>query len=427
MASQPIDHGAILRSGAALIPNYAEQELQQRLMELRQQAQQIDTSRETRLQSQQTRENEQQDAFQRAVQGLGQNPTAAQLAELMYRYPQFSEAINRGFGAMDGARRRTEFQALAEVTEAARGGRFDLAAQALERRIEADRAAGQPEDPMDTAVLRGLRSSDPRERQYAVDFLERSTAAVDPERYSQVYGTFQRETAEMNGIIYDRHTGEPLFQDPRGRIVPGPNGSFNQVPPIQGIPMLGGGSAPTAAATPTAPQTGRQPQPDSGESPADGAGSGRRGPLALNNPGGLRARGSTRFRRFETLADGIAAQERLLAGPRYLANGGTIRSVVETYAPRRRNGGDNSDAQINNYITRVARSMGVSPDDPIGPQHVSQLAAAMRDVESPGWRRRAGQQQSGRGPVRVRSRQQYAALPSGTEYIDPNGVHRRKP
>lgn len=32
-----------------------------------------------------------------------------------------------------------------------------------------------------------------------------------------------------------------------------------------------------------------------------------------------------------------------------------------------------------------------------------------------------------RQPVQIRSAQQYASLPSGAEYIDPNGVHRRKP
>jgi len=82
----------------------------------------------------------------------------------------------------------------------------------------------------------------------------------------------------------------------------------------------------------------------------------------------------------------VAAQESLLRR-RYLARGNTVRGVVERYAPRQSRGGDNTDAQVNNYIAHVARRLGISPDQPIGQQDTERLAAAMREFENVGGRR----------------------------------------
>lgn len=91
--------------------------------------------------------------------------------------------------------------------------------------------------------------------------------------------------------------------------------------------------------------------------------------------------GSTEFQSFPTRAAGVAAQERLLH--RYVRGGhNTIRRVVERYAPRIRNGGDNTDEQVDNYIAYVARRRGVSPDDALTAGDVGGLAAAMREFET---------------------------------------------
>lgn len=101
-----------------------------------------------------------------------------------------------------------------------------------------------------------------------------------------------------------------------------------------------------------------------------------------NNPGALRVPGSTRFQRFASAADGIKAQESLLHR-RYLGKGlNTVSSIVETYAPRQSRGGDNTDAQVNNYKAYVAKRLGIDPNRPIPPQDVSRLAAAMREFET---------------------------------------------
>jgi hypothetical protein len=88
-----------------------------------------------------------------------------------------------------------------------------------------------------------------------------------------------------------------------------------------------------------------------------------------------------RFQRFNSPAQGIAAQEALLK--RYHGRGlNTISSVVERYAPRKSRGGDNTDEQVDNYIAYVSRRLGVDPGQPIGPNMIGALGQAMREFET---------------------------------------------
>lgn len=105
-------------------------------------------------------------------------------------------------------------------------------------------------------------------------------------------------------------------------------------------------------------------------------------PPSHNNPGALRAPGSTRFQKFNSPQEGIQAQESLL-GRRYFGKGlNTVASIVETYAPRKSRGGDNTDEQVNNYIKYVSGQLGVDPSRPLNPRTLSALAAAMRRFET---------------------------------------------
>lgn len=88
------------------------------------------------------------------------------------------------------------------------------------------------------------------------------------------------------------------------------------------------------------------------------------------------------FQRFNSPQEGIAAQEALLQR-RYFGRGlNTVSSIVETYAPRQSRGGDNTDAQVNNYIGYVAKRLGVNPNDTLSPTMVSRLGQAMREFET---------------------------------------------
>jgi hypothetical protein len=87
------------------------------------------------------------------------------------------------------------------------------------------------------------------------------------------------------------------------------------------------------------------------------------------------------FQRFASPDQGIHAQHALLG--RYMQGGLTnVASIIERYAPRASRGGDNTDAQVNNYISYVAKRAGVSPVDTLSPAMVPRIAQAMREFET---------------------------------------------
>jgi hypothetical protein len=87
------------------------------------------------------------------------------------------------------------------------------------------------------------------------------------------------------------------------------------------------------------------------------------------------------FQHFADPQQGIQAQEALLG--HYMGRGlNSVQSIVETYAPRRSRGGDNSDASVNNYIGYVAKRIGVDPRDALSPAVLPRLGQAMREFET---------------------------------------------
>lgn len=122
----------------------------------------------------------------------------------------------------------------------------------------------------------------------------------------------------------------------------------------------------------------------------DVAGIGARGKeprgIRNRNPGNIefgdfaRSMGATgsdgRFAIFPTPEAGVRAQEALLGGPGYLGGGrNTIHKIVSRYAPA----GENS---VSNYAGYISRVTGIDPDQPIGPEQIPVVAAAMRQFEN---------------------------------------------
>jgi len=100
-----------------------------------------------------------------------------------------------------------------------------------------------------------------------------------------------------------------------------------------------------------------------------------------NNPGALRKPGSMEFQRYSSPAEGINAQVGLLG--RYHSQGlRNVSDIIEKYAPRTSRGGDNTDAQVNNYIAYTAKRLGVNPRDALSPAVLPRLAQAMREFET---------------------------------------------
>lgn len=97
------------------------------------------------------------------------------------------------------------------------------------------------------------------------------------------------------------------------------------------------------------------------------------GAFARSQPGYAGSDG--RFARFNTSADGEAAQVNLL---RKNYKGMSVAQIIQKYAPVR----DNSEESVRNYIGYVASRAGLNPDAAVSDDHLHQVAAAMRAFET---------------------------------------------
>lgn len=415
MASQPIDQGAILQSGRASIQDYAADQLRQQLANAQTQQANTQAQQVHAAISRQQQEQQRQAAYMQEIQAYQQAPTSQGLVNIMARYPEFSEGANRAFQAQDGQQKDADFRSAAEIHGAAIGGHYDLAASQLRARDEADRAAGQSPDPTHAAILADLESGDPARQSAATQALSGIVSYMaGPERFAAVHGALNPAPSniEREAEFYRRTLPPAQYQawlhaqaDPT-HWVPVTAGGF-----VQGVNNEG----PLPGAQASDPATPAPPAP-----PAGGGGSAHpTTAAALNNPGGIRIPGTRTFARYATPAEGVAAQETLLRN-HYLDHPTTIAQVIERYAPRRSRGGDNSDAQVNNYISYVARRLGISPSQPIDATFTAPLAHAMREVET-GQRGRGVIAHTPGGRIRVRSMQEATSLAPGTPYETPDG------
>jgi len=134
-----------------------------------------------------------------------------------------------------------------------------------------------------------------------------------------------------------------------------------------------------------------------------------------------------RYATFDTPENGIQAGANLLHS--YIARGfDTPAKIIQRWAPARENG-----ASTQNYINAVSQRLGIDPNAPVPADRVGDLEAAMSDFEN-GRTGTIGVSASNSGPgvgygapMRIASKDQYDALPSGTPFIAPDGTKRVKP
>lgn len=102
-----------------------------------------------------------------------------------------------------------------------------------------------------------------------------------------------------------------------------------------------------------------------------------------NNPGNMRPGGQ--FASYASPEQGFAAMVKNLQGPLYMGAGKTsVSAIINTWAPPKTAGGDNSDASTANYIKTVSTAIGVDPSAPLNlqdPATLSKLTYAMSQFE----------------------------------------------
>lgn len=187
----PIDQGAILRSGAALIPNLAEQYLQQQQIDLQRQDVGLRQQAFQAKQQDDQREQAEQMAYQRDMETIGTLPPDQQpmaLAALSRRYPKQSEALKRSWDMQDAAVKDANFRETADTYFLIKNGGADKAAAKIRKRIEADKAAGQDTED-DEAIATALESGDEAEVGRAMAAVTAQLqVAAGPERFASIAG-----------------------------------------------------------------------------------------------------------------------------------------------------------------------------------------------------------------------------------------------
>jgi hypothetical protein len=180
-----LDYGAILRSGASLVPDL-EQQTQER--EMFRAWQQDRASQQQAAQAQAERGSEYQQMLEQAlISGKSQD-----IITLMARFPEMRESIEPMYKMMDEQQRRRDVTALGSIYTNAQSGNWERAATLLQQRVDAD---GQNADPNDVAILNGLRSQNPVERTAAMQTVGVLLAAASGEDFTQAFGRLDNTSA----------------------------------------------------------------------------------------------------------------------------------------------------------------------------------------------------------------------------------------
>lgn len=371
---QPIDQGAILRSGQSLVPDYAAQELDRRQVAMQEQQLALTAQRQMQALAQARREEQQAADFQAAMDDYltdPDSPTAARkMAGLLGRFPQFREQIEGAWKGLDSAKQNADLRSLGEIYSAGEAQNYTLAADILQARIDAETASGMPADPTDIGMVQALKSGDPIQQRAAIRqaglLLEvasggkLSTTAkptADEQNYEWRVRTFGRAEADKWRAIQD-----DKFVPVQGVGVFRGSDLIGEAP--SGMPGIisgyGGGTFNMDGSQATPSQYGIQ----EGGDPA-------------SDEGGIASRILSRAKQSKTISAADYATLGQMLGPE------GRQSMQQWLAA---NG--------------VAIAQGGAPSGPVT---------------------------GTTAPVRVRSVQEYNKLRSGTQYVAPDGSLRRKP
>lgn len=414
----PIDQGAIIRSGMSLVPDYAAQVQQELLTRLQQQQVQVQQLNAQREFAQATQKQQREQQFRAAVSQLEQNPEPRAIARLMTEFPEFSEGLKRAYDATDADKKQGDMSQLGEAYSYLGNGNVDRAVSVLQRRVDADKAAGREAD--EEALLESLKSGDPEAVKAAQAQLGMALATLaGPAQFASVYKgfnedktTFQREYEYIAKEFGDEAAelfGEGKF-DPLVQVT-------NQSGTTSAPRSYFTGKRPPAKAKPSAPVTASVEAMLPITLQAESGGQ-RYGP-----GGGL-----------TTSSKGAKGEMQVMPG--------TITDPGYGVTPAQNNSADEIARVGRDYLAAMMKRYGNDPAKAwaaynAGPDRMDKALAGggdwlkrlpkeTRDYVSRNMRA-LNKAPAEKGPVRVVSRQQYAKLASGTEYVAPDGSTRVKP
>lgn len=436
-----IDYGAAIRSGMAIVPDWGAEQLRQRLAAVQEGEAQAQMTRAQAQAAEQARETQSAQDYQSAVLAYQQRPTLEGLSNLMVRFPQMSEGLKRAFDARSDQERTADFRDLGQLHDALRSGRTDLALGLIDRRISADRAAGQEVDPIDQQMRDAIASGNPEQLAYARETARRMTAIIaGPEQFRSVYETDDPKFRNVSpgDLVMEERTGA-VAQSPVTETVSGSGGIY-QPDLVPGLPVLGTGRPPQPVASQASPTT--QPTSQSGGTPPGRpyAGGNQASWRVISVPGQPRDGGARSHAGWDIVppnadASWRPAQPFRIERPRghptrgrqgltadvVFQDGTRVTAMHLANRPEATPSGTWLPA---GSLAVVAGNTGNARTTPTHIHAEARRGGARTDPRP--YFGISGSQQAA-GPARIRSRQQYERLASGAEYIAPDGSRRRKP
>jgi len=414
-----LDYASTLRAGQSLVPDFRLQAMQDEQFGFQREQMQMQRDRMEQERLAQQAEQEQSQAFQREMtQAMVSGGNPDDITGLMFRFPKQFEQNKAAFDRLEKDQQQTELTQMGSIYSRLTNGDAPGAAALLRRRVEADREAGQ-EDPIDMQLLAALESDNPREIAIAKTMIGTQVATLGGvDTFKAVYGggeaesrtSFQKDY-DFIAATYGQQAADNFAQaeyDPT--VVGQPGAPIYRQSQISGVApapvsMRGGDPSGSGGLVPT-----REQEAESGRVAQ------RLGVEGAN------------------VADSIPQQGPIGSWIEQLAGVTASSRKRSTGVPGTYHADDNArDFPTATRAENIA--LGRRLKSVFGPQfdviyaendktgkhgdhvHVEPGPALGRQIRSRG----------GSAPARVASKQQYDRLPSGAEYIAPDGSRRRKP
>jgi hypothetical protein len=387
---QPIDQGAIIRSGMAIVPDYAAQQQQQLLADLQRRQVAVQEREQGRLLAEAGRKFERQQAFQAEIDVLGADPSPDRIAGLMSRYPEFSEGLKRAWDAGSEEKRTRDMGQLGEVFSYLKSGNVDRAKAVLRARVDAERKAGL--EPDEQGLLDLLDSGDPAAvGQVQAQVGMALAAAAGPDKFASAYGALVPDRTEFEKQYefikrdYGQEAADTFAKNKYDPLTPITNQYGTSV---YRSSQLDPSNAPSGEAAPT-----------KGDSAPKGKPVADAGSVARSLFPDIQV---TQVRRDPNSALGKKNPKSWHNKSGAAVDVAPVQGMTfDQYVQRYRDAG---------YTILEARDEVTNPSGhSTGPHWHVVLGGGPK------------------GPRKVMTKQQYAKLPSGTEYIAPDGTKRVKP
>lgn len=368
------------------------------------------------------REIGRQQQYQAAMTAYARNPNAENLSVIMGAFPEYHETTKTAHAALDKSKRGAAVTTLGEITALAARSNYKGAADLLRKQIEADRAAGTP-DEQDERVLEALESDDPEEQKQALAVLTVALGTeVGPEHANSFLKSVglsgEPDLVMEDGILVDKRTRQAVWESPYMQVSNGPGGIYGQE--RLGVDAINGGGRSTQGRQIDAPQ---QPTP-----------------LAAERVGPVASVLSSRFPAHVVAGFlGNFDVEGGYGGAR--GDGGRALGIAQWHPGRRANyqraigrpfDPADHEGQARFVVWEMenpeAAGMTVAQRDAILSAKTPQQAAALIDryyERSSGQHRQERIKAAGKyagaiaPPIQISSTQEYNKLPSGARYIAP--------